>query len=54
MVHRIIFEKYPKHYVTEWMGAMCVGLMDNNLGLTVSTKLSDNQPLSTVEYIDHS
>ncbi len=54
MVHRIIFEKYPKHYVTEWMGAMCVGLMDNSLGLTVSTKLSDNRPLSTVEYIDHS
>ncbi|TXH05011.1 MAG: hypothetical protein E6R05_02470 [Candidatus Moraniibacteriota bacterium] len=54
MIHRIIFEKYPKYYVTEWMGAMCVGLIDNKLGLSVSTKLSDNQPVETVEYIDHS
>lgn len=50
-IQRIIFEKYPKYYVTEWMGAMCVGLVDQ-LGLSVSTKLNDKSSVETVEYID--
>lgn len=50
-IHRIIFEKYPRYYVTEWMGAMCVGLLDQN-GLSVSTKLNDERPVEALEYID--
>lgn len=50
-IHKIIFENYPRHYVTEWMGAMCVGLLDE-FGLSVSTKLNDKRPVETVEYID--
>lgn len=50
-IHKIIFEKYRKYYVTEWMGAMCVGLMDQS-GLSVSTKLNDKRPVETLEYID--
>ena len=50
-IHRVIFEKYSRYYVTEWMGAMCVGLMDE-CGLSVSTKLNDKSPVGTLEYID--
>ena len=50
-IHKIIFEKYKKQYVTEWMGAMCVGLLDST-GLSVSTKLNDKRPIKTVEYVD--
>lgn len=50
-IHKVIFEKYPRYYVTEWMGAMCVGLLDLS-GLSVSTKLNDKRPVGTVEYID--
>ncbi len=50
-VHRQIFGKYKKQYVTEWMGAMCIGLMDAR-GLSVSTKLNDKRPIETVEYVD--
>ena len=50
-IHKIIFEKYKKQYVTEWMGAMCVGFLDSS-GLSVSTKLNDKRPIETVEYVD--
>lgn len=51
VIHKTIFEKYKKYYVTEWMGAMCVGLVDN-AGLSVSTKLNDKRPSELVEYVD--
>lgn len=50
-IHRFIFEKYHKAYVTEWMGAMCVGILDHS-GLSISTKLNDKRPVETIEYVD--
>ncbi|GAB4027203.1 MAG: hypothetical protein Fur0011_4610 [Candidatus Microgenomates bacterium] len=50
-IHKIIFEKYARYYVTEWMGATCVGLLDLS-GLSVSTKLNDKRPVGTLEYVD--
>lgn len=45
-----IFGKYRKHYVSEWMGAACVGILDRQ-GLSVSTKLHKDEPLEKLEYV---
>lgn len=50
-VQRAVFSNYREAYVSEWMGAMCVGLVDN-LGTSVSVKLNDQQPLDALEYVD--
>jgi hypothetical protein len=55
VVHRAIqskiFSDYKEEYATEWMGAMCVGLLDQS-GLSVSVKLHDRRPIEVMEYVD--
>lgn len=46
-----IFGRYAKAYVSEWMGAGCVGLVDLERGTSVSTKLNNGGELGTLEYL---
>lgn len=50
-VQRAVFSDLRERYVSEWMGAMCVGLVDN-LGTSVSVKLNEKEPFDQLEYID--
>lgn len=50
-VMRVIFEKHKEEFVNEWMGAACVGLIDQR-GTSVSLKLNDNRDVSVLEYVD--
>lgn len=50
-VMRLVFEKHKEEFVNEWMGAVCVGLLDK-AGTSVSMKLNDDGPVETLEYVD--
>ncbi len=50
-IHKILFTDLRSKYVNEWLGAVCVGLVDQT-GMSVSMKINDNQPGDHVEYID--
>jgi hypothetical protein len=50
-VMQLMFEVYREEFVNEWMGAACVGLLDQT-GTSVSLKLNDNRDISILEYVD--
>lgn len=52
-IQGMIFGEYNSEFVNEWMGAAVVGIMDQELGVSVSCKLNDQQPLTHLEYISH-
>ena len=49
---RAIFGKLSDYYVNADMGAMCIGLVDNKLGTSVSCKLNDDKDIDGIEYLD--
>lgn len=50
-IQQLIFTKYNHDYVTEWMGAMCVGLLDLH-STSVSTRLHKKPDYGILEYVD--
>lgn len=50
-VQSIIYGKYRSHYVTEWMGAMCVGVLDTKLGTSVSMRRPERLSSRNMEYL---
>lgn len=50
-IHAEVYGRLREAYVNAWMGAMCVGLVDA-IGTSVSVKMNDKQPITTLEYVD--
>ena len=48
----LMFQKYRSDFVNEDMGAACVGIVDSEIGTSVSTKLNDEREITKLEYID--
>lgn len=51
-IHKTIFRDLRKDLINKYMGAMCVGIIDKGIGMSVSCKLNDQKALEVVEYID--
>ena len=51
LIQKTIYTELGEAYINENVGAVCVGLIDNNQ-TSVSVKLTEGKPFETVEYID--
>ncbi len=51
-IQALIFGDLARDYVSDDLGAMCVGFVDKNTGTSVSSKLKDSKDTEKVEYID--
>lgn len=51
-IQAMIFSTLASDYVSDDLGAMCVGFVDSNTGTSVSSKLNDGKDVAVVEYID--
>lgn len=51
-VQEKIFGELASDYVSPDLGAVCVGIIDINVGTSVSCKINDQKPLKVIEYLD--
>jgi hypothetical protein len=51
-IQQTLYGPLRSSYVNLDMGAICVGLIDRELGVSVSCKLNDEQDLTALEYLD--